>query len=71
VNDTTLCCAVCLYDGNDAAANDAATVVEGYAVCFDHLGFVAQGQRFAGIVRTAREQPITRPAVDDEPEAKA
>lgn len=64
----SLVCAVCLYD-NDAPANEAETVIEGYAVCYDHLGYVAQGVNFAGIIRIAREQPITRPSRDDEASA--
>ena len=54
-----LLCAVCLYDESRLPPEPALTVIEGYAVCEHHLGFVAQGERFAGIIRTAREQPRT------------
>lgn len=49
-----LCCAVCLYV-RKGVANEATTIIEGYAVCDDHLGYVAQGERFVSILRTARE----------------
>lgn len=51
----SLCCAVCLY-AREGQAEEAVTVIEGYAVCDDHLGHVAQGQRFVAIMRTAKEQ---------------
>jgi len=48
----TLICAVCLYNEGGGKAKTALTVIEGYAVCDDHLGYVAQGQKFASIIRT-------------------
>lgn len=49
--DDRLDCAVCLYSHGKATAT---TVLEGYAVCADHLGVVAQGSTFHSIVRMAR-----------------
>jgi hypothetical protein len=46
----TLHCAVCMYVKTGPAA-EAVTVIEGYAVCDDHVGRVAQGTRFAAIIR--------------------
>lgn len=50
-----LVCAVCLYV-RDGVASPAITVIEGYAVCEDHLGYVAQGTTFATIVRSVRRE---------------
>lgn len=51
-----LVCALCLYREPGGKANTALTVIEGYAVCDDHLGYVAQGERFAGILRSVRRE---------------
>lgn len=50
-----LVCAVCLYVRTGIAA-DAVTVVEGYAVCDDHVGYVAQGEQFHSILTAARRE---------------
>lgn len=50
----TLLCAVCLYVRKRARPAD--TVIEGYAVCDDHLGYVVQGEQFASILRAARRE---------------
>jgi hypothetical protein len=61
-------CAVCLYI-RTGVAESAITVIEGYAVCEDHLGYVAQGQRFASILETARRESDSAPSgtTDQEP----
>lgn len=51
-----LVCAVCLYAQDGGKAKIALTVIEGYAVCDDHRGHVAQGMRFALILRAARRE---------------
>lgn len=54
-----LLCAVCLYAppvDSDGKANLAITVIEGYAVCEDCLGYVAQGQAFHSILTAARRE---------------
>lgn len=55
VERRALVCAVCLYCVDGRKAETALTVIEGYAVCGDHLGYVAQGERYASIVRAVRE----------------
>ena len=52
-----LVCALCMYREPGGKAKTALTVIAGYAVCEDHLGYVAQGQRFAGILRSVRREP--------------
>lgn len=49
-----LACAVCLYALRDDVAREAITVIEGYAVCYDHMGLVAQGKRWSAIMEAAR-----------------
>lgn len=44
----TLYCARCLYV-KEGVANKAVTIIEGYAVCEDCMGYVAQGTNFASI----------------------
>jgi hypothetical protein len=39
-----------------AAVAPAVTVLEGYAVCSDHLGYVAQGTRWQGILEAVRHR---------------
>jgi hypothetical protein len=51
-----LVCGVHLY-AVEGEAPPAVTVIEGYAVCEDHAGLVAQGERFAGILAAARMIP--------------
>lgn len=51
-----LVCAICLYRPDGGKAKTALTVIEGYAVCEDHLGYVAQGQRFAGLIETVKRE---------------
>jgi hypothetical protein len=46
-------CGICLYI-RTGVAEDAITVIEGYAVCEDHMGYVAQGTRFTAITQAAR-----------------
>lgn len=60
----TLYCAVCLYV-RDGQAEEADTVIEGYAVCDDHMGYVAQGERFAAIVKGAKSEEVPREREDD------
>jgi hypothetical protein len=52
---STVFCAVCYYvPPPDKRLRVAVTIIEGYAVCEDHLGYVAQGQRFAAILNAAQ-----------------
>ena len=51
-----LVCAICMYIKSDEPASEAVTVIEGYAVCDDHLGYVAQGERWYHILRAARRE---------------
>jgi hypothetical protein len=51
-----LICALCLYKDSGGKAKTALTVIEGYAVCDDHLGYVAQGQNWASILRAVRRE---------------
>lgn len=46
-------CAVCLYVRTGVALM-AVTIIEGYAVCEDHMGYVAQGSRFHAITSAAK-----------------
>jgi hypothetical protein len=50
-----LLCAICLYTKEDTA-NRAVTVIRGYAVCDDHLGYVAQGEEWFYILRAAKRE---------------
>lgn len=50
-----LVCAICLYTKTDTA-NRAITVIRGYAVCDDHLGYVAQGEEWYYILRAASRE---------------
>ena len=43
-NGFRLECAICIFVVEDEAAKDAITVLNGYAVCFDHLGNVRSNQ---------------------------
>lgn len=55
-----LVCALCLYMEDGRKANIALTVIEGYAVCDDHLGYVAQGQHFHSLITAIRrEETVT------------
>jgi hypothetical protein len=51
-----LVCALCMYAEPGGKAKTALTVIEGYAVCEDHMGYVAQGEGFASIVRAVRRE---------------
>lgn len=48
-----LMCALCLYLPNHEP-EDAVTVLEGYAVCSDHMGYVAQGTRWYALLEALR-----------------
>lgn len=54
-------CAVCLHVGPNPNRR-AVTIIEGYAVCQDHLGYVAQGNRWSAIYHEARK--AARPRQD-------
>lgn len=47
-------CALCIYDQSLTTPRLAVTVIEGYAVCDGHLGYVAQGGRFTSILKVIR-----------------
>lgn len=47
---TGLNCALCLYDLQHPAVAPAITVIEGFAVCESHMGYVAQGTRWFHIM---------------------
>jgi hypothetical protein len=50
-----MACAVCLYNTPaHGVARDAMTIIEGYAVCWDHVELLAQGTRFADLMKVAR-----------------
>jgi hypothetical protein len=49
-----LACCICLFALRDEVARDAVTVIEGYAVCYNHMGYVAQGNRWHAILKEAR-----------------
>lgn len=51
-----LVCAVCMYKPGGGKAKTALTVIEGYAVCDDHLGYVAQGQTFYSILTAVQRE---------------
>lgn len=63
-----LVCAVCLYVLDGGKAKTALTVIEGYAVCDDHLGYVAQGTTFHSIISAARRESAIRTAVTEPPD---
>ena len=50
-----LYCCICVYSRSSTAAT-ADTVIRGYAVCVDHVGYVAQGTEWAVIMNTIRAQ---------------
>jgi len=43
-NGFRLECAICIFVMEDEAAKDAVTIVNGTAVCFDHIGHVRDNQ---------------------------
>lgn len=53
-------CAICLYVG--PRARKAITVLEGYAVCADHITYVAVGKNWADIYYDASK--AARPRQD-------
>lgn len=59
-------CGVCIYV-EPGLAPKAVTVIEGYAVCDDHLGLVAQGMRFAAMLEHAIEQREARKRLEEAP----
>jgi hypothetical protein len=50
-----LVCALCLYVRSEEATG-AITVLKGYAVCSEHMGLVAQGLDWHGVLKAAMEQ---------------
>lgn len=58
-------CALCLHlpVSDDGTADDAATVINGQAVCYHHMGYVAGGDftRALGLWREAKEpKPVVK-----------
>jgi hypothetical protein len=53
-------CVLCLYV-RSGEAEEAVTVIEGYAVCEDHLGIMAQGLDWHGVLKAAQRQEEQRP----------
>ena len=49
-------CALCMYETKDCfqEANKAITVLRGYAVCEDHISYLAQGNEWAVIMNAIR-----------------
>lgn len=43
-------CCICIYDLTRKEIAPARTVIEGFAVCDDHMGYVAQGKRWHSIM---------------------
>jgi hypothetical protein len=54
----TIYCALCIYAplGEDRKAKAAETVIGGYAVCEDHLGYVPHGQTWASMLTAAKRE---------------
>lgn len=54
----TLFCALCLYLPlvQDGEPEEAVTVVNGFACCEDHLGFLGGGQQFATALNLAKKE---------------
>lgn len=53
----TIFCAICMYvPDTPHEANEAVTVIRGYAVCDDHMGYVAQGEEWHAILSTAKRE---------------
>jgi len=53
---TWLACALCLYIPNNVV-NDAVTVINGVAVCDDHLG-IPHNTEFSQMIRAARGEAL-------------
>ena len=55
----SLFCCVCIYvPPKDGKMRLAWTIVNGYAVCGDHIGYVPHGPAWTGVIEAARrEQP--------------
>jgi hypothetical protein len=51
-----LACCICLYGLRAGVARPALTLIEGYAVCYDHMGHVAQGARWHHILQVAMRE---------------
>lgn len=51
-------CALCLYNP-DGPRTLAVTVLEGYAVCHDHLPYVAQGTRWYHLLEAVQHREDT------------
>jgi len=49
-------CVVCLYLPELAPQHPAVTVLEGYAVCTDHMPYVARGHRWHAVLESARHR---------------
>jgi hypothetical protein len=50
-------CAICFYvPETPHEAAEAVTIIRGYAVCEDHLGYVAQGTEWHAILSAARRE---------------
>ena len=56
IETNALICSLCLYAEPGGTANRALTVIEGYAVCDDHLGYVAQGQTWHSMLTAMRRE---------------
>lgn len=47
-------CALCLYV-RTGVAEPATTIIHGTAVCYDHMGFVAQGTEWNVMMRAVQD----------------
>jgi hypothetical protein len=47
-------CALCLF-GHETDHPEAITVINGIAVCYDHMGIVATGQQFHAWIEAANK----------------
>lgn len=54
----TLCCCLCLHV-REGVASPADTIINGHAVCYDHMGYV-QGGQFSAALSVAREAEARR-----------
>lgn len=54
---STVFCVICLYvPPPDKKTRVAVTVINGYAVCDDHLGYVDHGEHWSSTLAAARRE---------------
>ena len=66
----SLYCVLCMYSPKGGKAKSAVTIIQGYAVCDDHMGYVAQGSEWYFLYRAVQNQERSaRPSPSGESEA--